>query len=167
LNVFIILMGVSGCGKTTIGLRLSSMLDIPFYEGDDYHSEENVTKMARGIPLTDKDRKGWLVSLAELIRDKLDKGHSGVLACSALKEKYRQQLKVDPEKVVFIYLKGEYEVICSRMMSRKNHYMELQMLRSQFQTLEEPQDIFTIVVDQSPDSIVEEIKQYLKEENII
>jgi carbohydrate kinase (thermoresistant glucokinase family) len=167
LNIFIILMGVSGCGKTTIGQRLSSMLDIPFYEGDDFHSEANVNKMANGIPLTDEDRKSWLSSLADLIRGKLEKGHYGILACSALKEKYRQQLMVDPGKVIFIYLKGDYGVIRSRMMSRKNHYMGLQMLRSQFQTLEEPQDIFTIVVDQSSDRIVEEIKQYLKEENII
>jgi carbohydrate kinase (thermoresistant glucokinase family) len=160
-------MGVSGCGKTTIGLRLSSLLGIPFYEGDDFHSEANASKMANGIPLTDVDREDWLVSLADLIQSELADGHSGILACSALKEKYRQQLKVDPEKVVFIYLKGKYEVIHSRMMSRKGHYMGAKMLRSQFETLEEPQDVFTVEIYQPPDRIVEKIIEYLHKEGII
>ncbi len=167
MNIFIILMGVSGCGKTTIGQRLASLLEIPFYEGDKYHSEANVNKMAQGTPLTDEDRKEWLAALADLIRDELAKGHSGVLACSALKEKYRQQLRVDPEKVHFIYLKGEYDVIHSRMKSRKGHYMGARMLHSQFETLEEPQDAFIVDISQSPDNIVERIVEYLGKENII
>jgi carbohydrate kinase (thermoresistant glucokinase family) len=167
LKIFIILMGVSGCGKTTIGQRLSSQLDIPFYEGDDFHSEANVEKMANGVPLTDEDRENWLAVLADLIQDELGDGHSGVLACSALKEKYRQQLKVDPKKVVFIYLKGKYNVILTRMMTRENHYMGPEMLRSQFQTLEEPQGVFTVAIDPPPDRIVDQIMGYLKEENII
>jgi len=160
-------MGVSGCGKTTIGKRIASTLDIPFYEGDDYHSEVNVNKMAMGLPLTDEDRQGWLAALADLIRGELHKGCSGVLACSALKEKYRGQLRVDLEKVKFIYLKGSYDLIFSRMKARNNHYMAPEMLKSQFQTLEEPIDVFTVCIEQAPQEILDAILQFLKDEKII
>jgi len=154
-------MGVSGCGKTTIGKKTAETLGVPYYEGDDYHPQENVDKMSRGIPLNDEDRAGWLQRLADIIREKLDEGASGVLSCSALKMKYRDQLTVDPERVHFIYLKGRYQLIQERMKKRSNHYMPPDLLMSQFETLEEPDDIFTIRVDQSPEKILAQVMNYI------
>ncbi len=99
--MFVILMGVSGSGKTTIGRLLAQRLNWPFYEGDDYHPPTNVAKMAAGIPLDDEDRASWLAALADIIRNGLQRGEDGVLACSALKEKYRGVLRVDPARVKF------------------------------------------------------------------
>ena len=160
--MFTIVMGVSGCGKTTIGKKIAEAFDVPFYEGDAFHLPENVDKMSRGVPLTDEDRRGWLEALAELIRDKLDAGESGVLACSALKEKYRQQLRVVPDRVRFVYLKGDYETIHDRMQGRSGHYMPPDLLKSQFDALEEPDDAFTISIDQPVDAILSEVMGYLK-----
>jgi len=154
-------MGVSGCGKTTIGKKTAETLGVPYYEGDDYHPQENVDKMSRGIPLNDEDRAGWLQRLADIIREKLDEGASGVLSCSALKMKYRDQLTVDPERVHFIYLKGRYQLIQERMKKRSNHYMPPDLLMSQFEMLEEPDDIFTIRVDQSPEKILAQVMNYI------
>ena len=154
-------MGVSGCGKTTIGKKTAETLGVPYYEGDDYHPHENVDKMSRGIPLNDEDRAVWLQRLADLIREKLDEGASGVLSCSALKKKYRDQLTVDLERVHFIYLKGRYQLIQERMKKRANHYMPPDLLRSQFETLEEPDDIFTIGIDQSPEKILAQVMNYI------
>jgi len=160
-KMFIILMGVSGCGKTTIGEKLASALHIPYYEGDTFHPTSNVEKMSNGIPLTDEDRKAWLTALAKLISAKIIKVEEGVLACSALKEKYRDQLRVDPEKVQFVYLKGSYDLIFSRMKQRQGHYMPADLLRNQFKDLQEPDDIFTVNIDQTPGEILAEILSYL------
>ena len=154
-------MGVSGCGKTTVGKMTADTLGVPYYEGDDYHPQENVDKMSRGTPLNDDDRAVWLQRLADLIREKLDEGASGVLSCSALKMKYRDQLTVDPERVHFIYLKGRYQLIQERMKKRSNHYMPPDLLMSQFEMLEEPDDIFTIRVDQSPEKILAQVMNYI------
>lgn len=162
INFFIIFMGVSGCGKTTIGKMTAETLGVPYYEGDEYHPRENIEKMSHGIPLNDEDRDGWLQQLADLIQSKLETGESGVLSCSALKKKYRDRLRTDPENVHFIYLKGSFELIRERMEKRMNHYMPPDLLRSQFLTLEEPVDIFTIESDQSPQEIVEKTLSYLK-----
>lgn len=159
--MFIIFMGVSGCGKTTIGKMMAEVLDVPYYEGDEYHPQENVDKMSRGIPLDDDDRDGWLQRLSDLIREKLDKGESGVLSCSALKKEYRDRLRVDPDRVHFIYLKGSYELIRDRMKKRKNHYMPANLLKSQFETLEEPGQVFTIDIDQSPEEILAQVMFYV------
>jgi len=156
-------MGVSGSGKTTIGKALAEQLGCRFYDGDDYHPPENIAKMASGIPLDDADRAGWLETLASIIRDGLEKGENGVMACSALKEKYRQVLRVDPERVKFIYLKGNYELILSRMRTRDAHYMKPEMLRSQFEALEEPREALTMDVSHSPDQIVQNILKGIKE----
>ncbi len=161
--MFFIFMGVSGCGKTTIGKKAADVLGLPYYEGDDYHPRENVDKMARGIPLTDEDRAGWLEKLSHLIHQKLDEGESGILSCSALKKKYREQLRVDCERVHFIYLKGDYELIQARMEGRTGHYMPPELLRSQFEALEEPEDALTIDIDQEPEEILAQVLSFIGE----
>ena len=157
--MIIILMGVSGCGKTTIGQMLADRLGWSFYDGDDFHPAANVAKMSRGIPLDDDDRKGWLAVLASLIDEHLQKEQSLVLACSALKQRYRDQLCLDPKQVKFVYLKGSYELIYSRIQDRPWHYMKPDMLPSQFAILEEPRDALTINIGQMPGEIVDRILQ--------
>lgn len=161
--MFIVLMGVSGCGKTTVGKKLAKALDIPYYEGDAFHPQENVEKMASGIPLTDEDRAGWLGKLSDLIRARLQAGESGILSCSALKEKYREKLWVDQGQVRFIYLQGTYHLILRRLEDRKGHYMPRDLLKSQFDALEEPENVLTIDIDQPPDAIVNEALNYLQQ----
>jgi gluconokinase len=153
--MFVIVMGVSGSGKTTIGRMLADRLDCPFYDGDDFHPPENKAKMAAGIPLEDNDRAGWLSALGDLIRKHSQKGESGVIACSALKEKYRSLLCVKNVEVRFVYLKGSYELILERMKSRQGHYMKADMLKSQFDALEEPQGVIIADINWSPEQIVE------------
>ncbi len=158
---FIILFGVTGAGKTTIGLLLSSELGWPFYDADDFHPAANVEKMRQGIPLTDEDRKPWLESLHNLISTSLHDGKPGILACSALKETYRQYLHVSDE-VQYVYLRGEYRLIQDRLESRLGHYMNPALLKSQFETLEEPHDGELVVsVDQTPAAITAEIRRRL------
>lgn len=155
--MFLIVMGVSGSGKSTIGRLLAERLGWPFYDGDDFHLPANVAKMSQGIPLDDADRAGWLAALAALIRENLQAGRSGVLACSALKQCYREQLCIDPAQVKFIYLKGSYELIKTRMQSRLGHYMKPGMLDSQFATLEEPLDALTVGIDRTVEEVVDEV----------
>jgi gluconokinase len=152
--MFVIVMGVSGCGKSTIGRLLAERLDCPFYDGDDFHPAANIAKMSQGIPLNDEDRAGWLAALADLIRSSLQKGMSGVLACSALKQRYRDILRVDDKQVKFVYLKGSYELIKARMLARPGHYMKPGMLDSQFAALEEPVDAVIVSIENSPQEIV-------------
>jgi gluconokinase len=158
--MFVIMMGVAGSGKTTIGKAVAERLGWRFYDGDDFHPPANVAKMAAGIPLTDEDRAGWLDALAALIRSGLEKGESGVVACSALKEKYRAVLRVEPQQVKFVYLKGSYEVILARMQSRQ-HFMKPVMLQSQFATLEEPEDAIVEDITLAPDAIIQNIVERL------
>ncbi|MFN2178299.1 MAG: gluconokinase [Candidatus Promineifilaceae bacterium] len=139
-------MGVSGCGKTTVGEALAAHLNCPFYDGDDFHSPENVAKMASGVPLNDADRAPWLASLADLIRDHLARGETAVLASSALKKRYRDQLRVD-DRVRFIFLDGDFDLIWGRMQARQDHYMKAEMLRSQFDALERPDENVAIRID--------------------
>ena len=154
-----VVMGVSGCGKSTVGQALAQRLDCPFYDGDDFHPAENVAKMSQGVPLNDDDRAPWLNRLADLIEDHLGKGETAVLACSALKERYRQQLQRDQKKVIFVYLKGSFDLIWQRMQQREGHYMKAALLQSQFDALEEPDWDTAVVVNvaQDIDSIVSEI----------
>jgi gluconokinase len=160
---FYILMGVSGCGKTIIGKKLANHLDWDFYDADDFHPPENISKMANGIPLTDSDRVPWLGLLYQLISSSLTQNRSGVLACSALKERYRQQLLEGNDGVQLVYLKGSYDLIWSRMIARKDHWMKPHMLQSQFEALEEPVNALTIDISKSIDEIVQEIMNHSME----
>ena len=154
-GMFIIVMGVSGSGKTTIGKKLAEKLGWPFFDADDFHPRENVAKMVAGIPLNDQDRAGWLAALSKLIQQETSAGNSGVLACSALKESYRQVLSCG--QVRFVYLKGTYELILARMASRGGHFMKPAMLVSQFATLEEPSSALTVDISLPEDEIVQAI----------
>jgi gluconokinase len=150
-----VLMGVSGSGKTTVGQALARELDCPFYDGDDFHPPENVAKMSNGTPLTDGDRRPWLERLHVLIAGHLERGETAVLACSALKRKYREQLGSGSDGVVLIYLKGSFDLIWQRMQHREGHYMKAEMLQSQFDTLEEPSpaEAHVVLIDQKVDAI--------------
>ena len=159
---FFIVMGVSGCGKSSVGKALAQSLGWDFYDADDFHPPANVAKMASGIPLDDSDRAPWLDSLHDLISSSLMQNRPGVLACSALKELYRQQLMEGNDGVQLVYLKGSYDLIWSRMIARKDHWMKPHMLQSQFATLEEPANALTVDVSLSIDEIVQEILEYVK-----
>lgn len=151
-------MGVSGTGKSTIGKLLSDRTGWAFYDADDFHPQANIDKMNRGIPLTDSDRLPWLAELKQLIINTLNSKHHAILACSALKSKYRQILSHNHSEVVFIYLRGDYDCIQTRMYKRTGHFMNPDLLQSQFDTLEEPQNaVVTIDVSCSPEMIVEQI----------
>ncbi len=154
----IIVMGVSGSGKTTIGRMLARELDWEFFDGDDFHPPTNLEKMSKGIPLTDEDRVEWLNHLRELIQNPLKEGSSLVLACSALKERYREKLAAN-DKVRFVYLRGTYDQVETRMKRRKDHYMPVQLLQSQFEALEEPRDAVTIEITQSPEEVIRLIRR--------
>lgn len=153
----IIVMGVAGSGKTTIGLTLAERLHCSFYDGDDFHPKENIDKMASGIPLNDGDRMPWLKRINELIIQMQDSQAAAVIACSALRKAYREILTSDTEGVHLVYLKGDYEQIWRRMRQRSGHYMKAEMLQSQFDTLEEPQDALVIDIGQEVDTIVDDI----------
>ena len=154
---FFIVMGVSGCGKSSVGKFLAQTLGWDFYDADDFHPPANVAKMANGIPLDDSDRAPWLATLHDLISSSLNADKPGVLACSALKERYRQRLMDGNEGVQLIYLKGSYDLIWSRMERRAGHYMKPHMLKSQFDALEEPMNALTIDIAMSLDEIVQAI----------
>tara|TARA_R110002020_G_scaffold349985_2_gene563418 strand:+ start:293 stop:784 length:492 start_codon:yes stop_codon:yes gene_type:complete len=157
--MLIIVTGVSGTGKTTIGSGIAHKLDLPFFDADNFHPKENIDKMSQGFPLNDEDRKPWLQSLADLLV-KHEKTGGAVLACSALKESYREMLKVS-EDVQWIHLKGDRELIWNRMLARKNHYMKAGMLDSQFATWEEPAYGLKLNISQSPEEMVETALKYL------
>lgn len=155
---FFVVMGVSGSGKTTVGQALAGRLNCPFYDGDDFHPPANVAKMASGTPLNDADRAPWLARLTELLENHVGKGETAVLACSALKQTYREQLRVSPN-VQFVYLAGSFDLIWQRMSARADHYMKADMLRSQFATLEPPNvgEARWVTIDQSVEVIVDQI----------
>ena len=159
-RMVIILMGVTGSGKTTIGRLLSKQLGWKYYDADDFHSAANVAKMRSGIPLNDADREPWLEALGRLVRDSLERGENMVLGCSALKESYRDYLLLD-ESVRLVYLKGDYETIRQRLDERRDHYMNPKLLDSQFETLEEPADALSVDVSPTPPEIVQTIRQRL------
>jgi gluconokinase len=157
-----IVMGVSGCGKSTIAPLLSERLSLPFFDGDNFHPEENVRKMSARIPLTDDDRHNWLVTLNQLALKNSDKG--AVIVCSALKKSYRQKLSQGLEgQMIWVFLKGTYELILSRLQSRKGHFMPTSLLRSQFETLEIPESAITVCINGTPETIVNDILANLRD----
>jgi carbohydrate kinase (thermoresistant glucokinase family) len=154
----IYIMGVSGSGKTTIGMELSHRTHLPFFDADDFHPESNKEKMKAGQPLTDEDRQGWLLRLNELAQQQA----GAIIACSALKEKYRKLLAGNISVPVhWIFLQGDYSLISERMQKRKDHYMPASLLRSQFETLEPPADAMVVDVKNDPGDIVGMILQRL------
>jgi gluconokinase len=162
--VFVILFGVSGAGKTTIGEFLARELGWHFYEADDFHSPANIEKMRRGIPLTDEDRWPWLEKLRELIERCLAASENAVLACSALKRAYRDRLRVS-EQVRFVFLRGDHALIEKQLRQRHSHFMNPDLLQSQFDDLEEPlpgEHVLKIELGPSPQKLVEEIKSKLR-----
>jgi gluconokinase len=159
----VILMGVSGSGKTTIGTLLAKRTGMVFADADDYHPLANKEKMASGQPLNDEDREPWLEILNKLVRSWHDSGTGGVLACSALKEKYRQTLSEGlPEgSIGFVMLDGSRELIAQRLAHRHHEFMNSKLLDSQFATLEPPSDALRVVNDRPPDEVVDEILQHI------
>ena len=166
-KIGIIIMGVSGVGKTTIGRLLSEEKGIPFFDADEYHSAENIQKMSAGLPLDDADRKGWLLALNILLLEEL-KTNSCILSCSALKKSYREILMMGLEQQIkFVFLKGSYEKILEQMKSREGHFIPPSLLQSQFDTLEKPLDAITISIHKHPEEIVSEICHELFEKSEI
>jgi 6-phosphogluconate dehydrogenase len=153
----IIVMGVSGSGKTTLGTMLAKKLNIGFFDGDDFHPEENIAKMSIGIPLTDEDRVEWLNKINEKGMELVQNNQSGVFACSALKESYRKRLSNNLEnEILFVYPKGSQEVIQRRMDVRRNHFMPSNLLDSQFSILEEPKNAIEIDLTKTPKQMLED-----------
>ncbi|MEN3324803.1 NADP-dependent phosphogluconate dehydrogenase [Mariniflexile soesokkakense] len=162
MNKAIFIMGVSGCGKSTIGQLVSQRLKIPFFDGDDFHPQSNVAKMSSGVPLDDEDRYGWLVTLNKLAKKELQKS-SCVIVCSALKQTYRDILSSDiKNQVKWFHLVGSFEQILERVNNRSNHFMPTDLLQSQFNTLEQPEDAFEVNIGLKPEEIVEIITEELK-----
>jgi len=153
-------MGVSGSGKTTLGRRLAADQGWEFLDADDFHSAANKAKMASGQPLTDADRDPWLEALAEALRERVASGRGTILACSALKESYRQRLGVDPA-VRFVYLKADAETIRRRLAGRRGHFFDARLLASQFEALEEPEGALVVDVAGSPEDTVLAIERGL------
>jgi gluconokinase len=161
--VIVIIFGVSGAGKTTIGKLLADELGWQFYEADDFHPRSNIEKMRRGRPLTDEDRWPWLERLREQLTRSVAAKEDAVLACSALKRAYREHLRVSGE-VKFVFLRGDYALIAKQLCHRRGHFMNPELLRSQFADLEEPksdEDVLTIELGRTPEELVKEIKTNL------
>jgi gluconokinase len=157
----IVLMGVSGSGKTRVGKKLAEELGWDFYDGDEFHPQANIEKMSHGIPLTDADRWPWLDRLNQQILECLENCWPGVLACSALKQSYRERLLKNTSRTALVYLRGDFQLINQRMQQRHGHYMQAGMLQSQFEALEEPTKGLAVDIDMEPDIIVTEIIQRL------
>jgi len=155
-------MGVSGCGKTTVGQLLATQLGWEFLDADVFHPPANVAKMQGGTPLGDADRVAWLAGMRQALTTRLADGRPAVLACSALREGYRRELRRPGEPIRFVYLKGDYETIHRRIAGRRDHYMPSSLLGSQFETLEEPVDAIVVPVELSPADAVLEIVRALE-----
>jgi gluconokinase len=152
-----VIMGVAGSGKSTVGAAVARALGVDFVEGDEYHPAENVERMARGTPLTDDDRWGWLRALAARIREAKDAGTGLVMTCSALKRSYRDVLRSGADDLQFVFLRGSRALIAERLAGRRGHFMPPSLLDSQLATLEEPtpdEDAWVCDIRQSPHELV-------------
>ena len=158
--MIVIVMGVTGAGKTTIGQLLAEQVHWEFTDADDFHPASNVEKMRRGIPLSDEDRQPWLDRLQHAITEWIAAKRNVVLACSALKRSYRQKLNAGPE-VRFVYLKGSPEQIADRLRARCGHFAGESILAGQFADLQEPENAISVDISETPQQIVDEIRKQL------
>ena len=158
----VVLMGVSGSGKSTIGPLLAQALGGEYVEGDRFHPPENVAKMKGGTPLDDADRKPWLEAIAAAIRDWQSGAHAVVVSCSALKQSYRDVLSRDAPGLRFVWLKGDKDLIAARLAARRGHFMPPSLLDSQYRILEPPKDAIVADVARPPDELVAEVVAQLR-----
>lgn len=158
----VVLMGVSGSGKTTVGVKLAQRLGWPYFDADDFHPPENVAKMRSGTPLQDADRWPWLDKLNALLHEHVARGENVLLGCSALKQVYRDRIADGLTDVRWVYLQGDFELIRQRLEQRKGHYMPASLLKSQFETLEEPRDALVVDIHPNVDAVCEKIESDLK-----
>jgi gluconokinase len=156
----LVITGVTGSGKTTIGKLLATQLRWTFYEGDDFHPLVNLEKLRRGEPLDDQDRLPWLTAIRDAIRAAIHRGENAVVACSALKESYRRMLRISPD-VIMIHLEADPELIENRLKHRTGHFMNPVLVQSQFETLEQPEGALQIDAGLAPTEIVGAIKSRL------
>jgi len=152
--MIVVVMGVCGCGKSTVGMKLAEQLGWQFRDGDGFHPPENVAKMSKSIPLTDADREPWLAAIRKFMNETNAAGKSAVVACSALKQKYRDTLGVSEPWVKFVHVHGDPAVIRARMLARTDHFMPPTLLDSQLATLETPVGAVVVDVALAPDEQV-------------
>ena len=160
-TMVIILIGVAGSGKTTVGRIMAARLGCEFHDADDLHSPQNREKMSRGIALSDEDRLPWLHAVRDLVQQCVLENRDAVIACSALKQSYRDLLVVDAAKVKLVYLKGSRALIAERLARRAGHFFDQRLLQSQFDTLEEPADAVVVDISETPERIADAIRARL------
>ena len=158
--MIVIIMGVSGSGKTTVGQQLAFDLDWQYFDGDDFHSLKNKEKMSNGIPLKDADRSIWLSQISQHIVQQIQSNVNAVISCSALKQQYRKQLQTDTDIIKLVYLKGSPALIKKRLESRAGHFMKSELLPSQFDSLEEPDNAMIANINHSPELISKTIQKH-------
>lgn len=165
----IIVMGVSGSGKTTVGEAVARRINAKFIDGDDLHPRANIQKMGSGHPLNDEDRMPWLERLSDAAYSLHHKSETGIIVCSALKRRYRDRLREGNPEMVFLYLKGSFEVIIERLKARSGHFMPTDLLKSQFEALEEPgseePDVISVDIDADIDEVVQRCVLALEKQN--
>ncbi|CRE98645.1 TPA: gluconokinase [Yersinia enterocolitica] len=165
----IIVMGVSGSGKTTVGEAVARRIHAKFIDGDDLHPRANIQKMGSGHPLNDEDRMPWLERLSDAAYSLHHKNESGIIVCSALKRRYRDRLREGNPEMVFLYLKGSFDVIMARLKARSGHFMPTDLLKSQFEALEEPgseePDVICVDIDADIDEVVQRCVLALEKQN--
>jgi gluconokinase len=164
--MIIVVMGVAGSGKTTVGTKLAEAMTCAFLEGDSLHSQENVDKMSHGLPLTDADRAPWLATIHACILEAFERGLDLVVGCSALKPQYRTVL-AQGVPIAWVYLKGSPALIRARLKHRPNHFMKADMLASQFEALEEPDDALVVDVSAPPGVIMEHLLSEMRRRHLM